>query len=623
MTKIKTYTIKSPVVSGDKWIGTNGITGETKNFSSDGVADFVLAGLSPEMGGVLKITEIVPDTEETSISDVVNDLSPAYEVARYELVLIDLNGVIYLLKQQNITFGIGQDELTDDDFVKFTSIINKGTGQEMVSYNPTLKQYEVLTIDSETLTKTIDADGLHLEIPSTSTIPAFYVNDLYIPTEEEFLAGNTKGFGTLAKPFTNTVTAYVAGVPTITANSAIQNALTAYVGTGTRLAPQFAGQKIEVQDNNVGYTFSGNFGYSRLNIEANANINHTGTGMLFDMDNATHFNALGDSITVIIGDGYFITSESDGLNNSGSNVATNNLAQTRTANLLGEGTIYFPNNNITKYVVNSDASNSGNNNDGGLTFNIECKIRADYQGLLKIGGVSRVYNYGEMQSGVDNITINSALKAFLLIGGQFRNFKNSSFSFAGGNRVDGFTFTPTGGFEPNLISQSSTIISTSTITNLFNKTNNDTASLTFVNSDSSTLFNVTNIFQSTNLWSVYFNRNIFETGSINSAKADLTNSNTTSVSNSIGGNLIENLVVYGSRALAVAGGLTKGCKFINRKTITAGSFVALTEYQILTVGSTDFTLIGASANTVGINFTATGVGSGTGTAYQHTIDILI
>jgi hypothetical protein len=49
-------------------------------------------------------------------------------------------------------------------------------------------------------------------------------------------------------------------------------------------------------------------------------------------------------------------------------------------------------------------------------------------------------------------------------------------------------------------------------------------------------------------------------------------------------------------------------------TITAGSFVVGIEYTILTVGTTDFTLIGASANTVGVIFTATGVGAGTGTA---------
>jgi len=50
-------------------------------------------------------------------------------------------------------------------------------------------------------------------------------------------------------------------------------------------------------------------------------------------------------------------------------------------------------------------------------------------------------------------------------------------------------------------------------------------------------------------------------------------------------------------------------------TVTAGSFVVGTSYTILSVGTTDFTLIGAASNTVGGVFTATGVGAGTGTAY--------
>ena len=37
-------------------------------------------------------------------------------------------------------------------------------------------------------------------------------------------------------------------------------------------------------------------------------------------------------------------------------------------------------------------------------------------------------------------------------------------------------------------------------------------------------------------------------------------------------------------------------------------------YTILTVGTTDFTLIGATSNTIGITFVATGIGAGTGTA---------
>ena len=50
--------------------------------------------------------------------------------------------------------------------------------------------------------------------------------------------------------------------------------------------------------------------------------------------------------------------------------------------------------------------------------------------------------------------------------------------------------------------------------------------------------------------------------------------------------------------------------------VTAGSFVTGTSYKITTVGTTNFTLIGASSNTVGIVFTATGAGSGTGTAIK-------
>jgi hypothetical protein len=49
-------------------------------------------------------------------------------------------------------------------------------------------------------------------------------------------------------------------------------------------------------------------------------------------------------------------------------------------------------------------------------------------------------------------------------------------------------------------------------------------------------------------------------------------------------------------------------------TINAGSFVVGFTYTISSVGTTDFTLIGASANTIGVSFTATGAGTGTGTA---------
>lgn len=56
-------------------------------------------------------------------------------------------------------------------------------------------------------------------------------------------------------------------------------------------------------------------------------------------------------------------------------------------------------------------------------------------------------------------------------------------------------------------------------------------------------------------------------------------------------------------------------------TITAGSFVIGFQYVILTVGTTDYTLIGSADNDIGTAFIATGVGAGTGTATEN-MDIL-
>lgn len=52
-------------------------------------------------------------------------------------------------------------------------------------------------------------------------------------------------------------------------------------------------------------------------------------------------------------------------------------------------------------------------------------------------------------------------------------------------------------------------------------------------------------------------------------------------------------------------------------TVSAGSFTTGVTYVIKTVGTTNFTAIGASSNTVGVTFTATGAGSGSGDAYTQ------
>jgi hypothetical protein len=56
---------------------------------------------------------------------------------------------------------------------------------------------------------------------------------------------------------------------------------------------------------------------------------------------------------------------------------------------------------------------------------------------------------------------------------------------------------------------------------------------------------------------------------------------------------------------------------------SAGAFVVGTEYTIVTPGNTDFTLIGAADSVAGTVFTATGVGTGTGTAKFDGVALLL
>jgi len=72
-------------------------------------------------------------------------------------------------------------------------------------------------------------------------------------------------------------------------------------------------------------------------------------------------------------------------------------------------------------------------------------------------------------------------------------------------------------------------------------------------------------------------------------------------------------------ATGTAGGTASGVNYLGLvgytgTLVTAGSFTTGATYQIASVGTTNFTLIGASSNTVGVVFVATGAGSGTGTA---------
>ena len=99
--------------------------------------------------------------------------------------------------------------------------------------------------------------------------------------------------------------------------------------------------------------------------------------------------------------------------------------------------------------------------------------------------------------------------------------------------------------------------------------------------------------------------------SVNVATTAFVNTAVTAATGSLG-----TLSTQNANAVAITGGTISGTSLYG-STITAGSFVVGSVYTILSLGTTSFTSIGASANTVGITFVATGVGSGTGTAYNY------
>jgi len=132
------YIVKSPLADHDYFPITNseyGVEGmeyqQTVSAEMKDVRAYLIAGLSPETGGTLKISEIELISEETAIENAVNALDPVYEVLRYEIVIFNLNGAKYQLKLANVNIGDGETPLTNDDFILLNKSVSVGDGQNV------------------------------------------------------------------------------------------------------------------------------------------------------------------------------------------------------------------------------------------------------------------------------------------------------------------------------------------------------------------------------------------------------------------------------------------------------------------------------------------------------------
>jgi hypothetical protein len=68
----------------------------------------------------LRISEIDYEGElYSNPAEFVNALSPTFEVLNYNPLFIKFNGQQFLLKLQDVTIGVGQDEVIMSDFIEF------------------------------------------------------------------------------------------------------------------------------------------------------------------------------------------------------------------------------------------------------------------------------------------------------------------------------------------------------------------------------------------------------------------------------------------------------------------------------------------------------------------------
>lgn len=715
MTKIKNtvaYTIKRPLALTDYAIGTNSedvgvgmAKGQSISMQLSEIRNSVIAGLSPDIGGTLKIAEIEYNGVLTSPAAVANALDPSYIVSAYEVLIFNVNGKKYLLELQNVTIGDSEPNISDSDFITIVAIQSTGlnvsfdAGNTVIEskegtnvgdagvniykgLNVTTKLHEFRKAKSVGFDVTIDGDAVKFEskageniggganvykglnattkihtfntlaslgsikiikelvdgaetgrilidLPSLSSTPSLIVNNSATPTYDEWvLAGGNlisnptfdyKGIGTESQPFTDTIRYTSTTAFTLTANTAIQNALDSYVGGGSPLTPDLDGQIIKVRSNGTIYTHPGDFNYMNIYLEYEETINCTTTGYITDMDNASFFNATTARATFVQKTkGKFIQSNGLGLRNAGNSVATSTFATGRIITIIGDGYAIYSNlNDTSKYLINADETNSlGNNNDGNLCFDIQAGLRAEFQGIYKVGGKSKIDLYDDLISGnlVGNVATN--LKAFVQNGGQIRHFRKANYQFQNTNtRTDLIQFNSTSSYVTTFLANG--CVFTGSAVNLFAKTTSENVVFQLNNSLSPGLA-ITNIFNTpitAPRWSPQFRNNNFQTGAIDVTKVDLTANNEYSSSNVIGINILEHLVVYDSKFQANSAGRPRYSAFLKSNIVNAVDLVAGVEYKVVTSGS-------PSLGAIGAYITALGTETGTGTASLETREVL-
>lgn len=464
-----------------------------------------------------------------------------------EYSIVNIGSGVSIFKDKTISFNNTQFNLKK---IKTDNLlITDGTLDILINQKP---------IISNDLTIRETATNIILESPQSASIQALYVNSDYKPTYKDWQDTTNlgKGIGTLAKPFTNTRVYTSPTAFTDLPNTAIQNALDAYVGTGTPLNPSKIGQTIDVQANSTGgYTTSANLNYNNIRIRNRSYINSTTTGYILNMD-GPNFDSLSSVVVITTDENAAWDIQGLGFLNSGNAIQTATYATGKYIIFQGKGiireTTAYANN--TKYILNSNPLGTvSGNNDGNSTMTIfETNIYSQYNGIYKVGGKSIIeFNKGaNIQSGDQITTSNVNSRAFVQIGGSVRLF-NSTLSTGGtSTKIDSIVFDTSNANSSNISFLSRNSSFQGNCQNCFTKIGTGVCNLDIANA-TTTFFSSTNLFKSSTLWTVIFKNNNMENTIIDRTQVDLTFGNLISTVNFIGNNIIEALVTRNNRAAAI------------------------------------------------------------------------
>jgi len=457
------------------------------------------------------------------------------------------------------------------------------------------------SISSSSLTVTETSDEISIEVPSVSDIPALIVNSSYTGDEE---------IGTASKPF-----------------KTIQGALDAYVGTGGRgtiaspLNPELMGSIIEIQKGTGAYTFTGDIDYKDVYISLRQGtiIQATTSEWITNFNNFSTTTPHNPIISLDEGATIYCNKNGFKLVGGDFTVGTGNSKVLKIKGNLGGIILVGTLESHILFEVDDNNLQYLNGGYGHLEINTNISTNRGRMFVIKGNGsvmcdTNTIYFINDSSS----VIITNTYFPIELKNNAILVFKNNTISLGKTSLV---TYNQLVHIEDSSLFQAFNSLFQGEA--VYFTYNNTASNMSTIELDSCKMYMLTtSSFAGTisGIWeNMFLTNNNMPSTSIN----PLTTSISPSALNTIGRKLIETLDSYSSKNDAVSAGLPTGAKFINKNDIIAGNFVIGVEYKILTVGTTDYTTIGATSNTIGLYFTATGIGSGSGVASLIRVDTVI